>query len=88
MRFMEFVGNASTTASLNGKRLGHDVAAVAYVNASDDVVIQLESNGKKVKQAEAITMSPEDFDIWKSDHQDNLFVHAIELFGATTSFRK
>lgn len=39
-KFLEIVGNASTSVELKGRYIGHNVNAVAYVDG-DNITIQL-----------------------------------------------
>lgn len=47
LKFIEIVGNASTSASLDGKSLGHAVNACAYDNGNG-VTLKLESNNMTI----------------------------------------
>jgi len=85
--FIENIGNASTTASFCGNRIGHNVNCAAYMN-HDMVTIQVESNGAKVRGIKPILLdSSEHFEEWK-DRIDSgngrLFIDALEQFGVST----
>ena len=87
--FIENIGNTSTTASLNGKVIGHNVNASAYSLKDGSVAVYLESNASIVNKAGKMTFKDDvDFEKWKEDISENkeLFLAAIESFGATTSF--
>ncbi|EHD21797.1 MULTISPECIES: hypothetical protein [Brenneria] len=80
-KFLEIVGNASTSVELKGRYIGHNVNAVAYVDG-DNITIQLESNGSRVRGVSAITMSKEEYEDFRQPQSRKLFVRGIEMFGA------
>ncbi|MEC5321105.1 hypothetical protein VSX61_19555 [Brenneria populi subsp. brevivirga] len=79
--FLEIVGNASTSAELHGRYIGHNVNATAYVDG-DKIIVQLESNGSRVRGTSPITMSKEKYDEFCQPQPRKLFVRGIEMFGA------
>lgn len=85
--FIEYVGNASTTAWLNGKRLGHNVSVAAYKD-KDGIKLTLETNGSRVIGVKNIIMSTEKYDEFCNSNESRLFIAAIELFGAKTAWSK
>lgn len=89
MKFIEFCGNASTTASLRGVRLGHDVSVAVYQQDDQSVSLQLESNGSRVKGVSDIKMTNDDYANFKSEAGfNNIMIKALELFNVKTSFSK
>lgn len=89
-KFIEFVGNASTTAVLDGKRIGQNVSVAAY-ESGDGVVCYLESGGSPVRGVNPqYFKSANEFADWKYTLAETgpLFSAAINTFGASTSFSK
>ncbi|MEL7628720.1 hypothetical protein AAGW04_06905 [Pectobacterium aroidearum] len=80
-KFLEIVGNASTSATFNGKLIGHNVNAVAYED-DGEIIIQLETNGSRWKQAPEVKMTKEEYGDFCEKQSRPLFVRGIELFGA------
>lgn len=85
MKFLEIVGNASTTAWLNGKRIGYNVNATAYLD-NENVVIKLESNATAVRGVVPVIMSVAEYEDFKSEDGRNLMLRGLDLFGCTTAF--
>lgn len=89
-KFLEIVGNASTTATFNKKVLGRNVNACAYETSDGKIQLVLESNGSPVKgipELKSITMSKEEYQRFKDLHSSkDLFIRGIELFGARTAW--
>lgn len=80
-KFIEIVGNASTSAKLGNKYIGHNVNAVAYTDG-ESVILSLESNGSRVRGATNIKMSKDEYESFCEKQNRPLFVRGIELFGA------
>ncbi len=87
LEFLEIIGNASTTASRHGKRLGHNVNAVAYIKPDGDVLVTLESGGGSVGVSSK-TMSKSEYEGWKDACPAGLhmMLHGLRLFNCETSF--
>ena len=85
-KFIEFVGNGSTSAMRNGKNLGYNVSVARYSDG-DKVILTLESNGSRVRGVSDIIMTSDQFDdfYYKNDNTP-LFARAIHLFNAETMF--
>ncbi|MEI7219107.1 hypothetical protein WCT79_19105 [Pectobacterium carotovorum] len=81
MKFIEIVGNASTTAVMNGRKLGHNVNAVAYENGNN-ITLRLESNGSRVTTAADVIMTKDEYEDFCEKKSRPLFFRGIELFGA------
>ena len=84
-KFIENIGNTSTTVRLNGKYLGHNVNASAYA-AGDGIHVYLESNGSIIKSVSPkVFNSLSTYSDWKYNISESrcLFAAAIESFGAT-----
>ncbi|MEI7252821.1 hypothetical protein [Pectobacterium versatile] len=78
-KFLENVGNASTSVSFNGKRIGYNVNAVAYTDG-DKIIIDLETNGAKWHQAHSVVMTQDEYEEFCQPHGRQLFIRGIELF--------
>jgi len=87
MKFKEHIGRASTSAWRNGKYLGHNVKAVAYINGSD-ITIKLESGMSPVEGVSSITMAKDKYEGWKDSCPEglHLMLHGLRLFDCSTSF--
>jgi hypothetical protein len=85
MKFIENVGNASTTAWRGGRKIGYRVNAAAYQDG-DNIVLKLESNGSPARGFNSITMTQEQYDKFCEKQHKPLFLRAIELFGVETSW--
>lgn len=85
-KFLEIVGNASTTAFLDKKKLGYNVNACAYQTEDGQIKLVLESNGETVKGIPAKFMTQDEYQMFKDAGNNNLFKRGIELFGARTIF--
>ena len=90
MKFIKNIGNASTSASINGKSLGQNVNAALYERDGKPIV-QLESNGTVVKKLGSTALVSFDsfdaYDEWEDDRGGkDLMLHGLHLFGCTTSF--
>ncbi|QHQ14562.1 hypothetical protein GMW39_00875 [Pectobacterium parmentieri] len=80
-KFLEIVGNASTSATFNGKLIGHNVNASAY-EKDGEIIIHLETNGSRWKSSPEVRMTKEEYDSFCEKQSRPLFVRGIELFGA------
>lgn len=78
-KFLENVGNASTSVSFNGKHIGYNVNAVAYSDG-DKIIIDLETNGAKWRQAQSVVMTQDEYEEFCQPHSRQLFIRGIELF--------
>jgi len=88
-KFLENIGNASTTAFFDGKKLGHNVNAAAYILKDGTINVYLESNGiARYFAGKKTFANVSEFEDWKGSISENkeLFLAAIESFGATTAF--
>jgi len=85
--FLEFVGNASTTAWYGTRTLGRYVSVAAYENETGSIVLCLENNGTKVKGIPPMVVDRATYECFKDNVEAAsgrpLFIRAIELFGAT-----
>lgn len=81
MKFIEYVGNASTTASIDGVKIGRSVSVAAY-SSGDEIVLKLENNGARIPYIKNIKMTQEQYDSFCEKQSRALFARAIELFGA------
>ena len=88
-KFIEYIGNASTSASLDGRFIGSDVAAAAfYDNESETTVsVYLTNHGSRISSINPIDFENlEEYEDWVWDLKDSsaraLFAAAIEKFGA------
>ncbi|MFK8258321.1 hypothetical protein ACFL9S_11095 [Erwinia sp. AnSW2-5] len=81
MKFIEIVGNKSTSATFKGRKIGHNVNAVAYEDG-DNIVIRLESNGAWVKYASQKVVTKEQYNEFCKQQDRPLFVRGIEAMGA------
>lgn len=86
MKFIENIGNASTSAWLGKRYLGRNVNAAAYRNGNE-IVVKLESNCTPVRGVAAIHTTPENYAAFCQPTGRPLFVRAIELFGATVALK-
>ena len=87
MKFLEIVGNASTSAILNKKYIGHNVNACAYTD-NGEIVLKLESNGVAVRGINFKRFSLDEYENWKEENKARpLFVRGIELFDAEVMLR-
>lgn len=86
-KFIKNIGNASTTASLYGKSLGHNVNAALY-SENDLLIVSLESNGTRVKGVVSkVFVGQELYDTWEESRGDlSLLLHGLRLFGCKTAF--
>lgn len=87
MKFIEIVGNASTTGWLNGKRLGQNVSVAAYQDG-DNIALKLESNGSAVRGVKPVVMTPERYENFKEKQDRHLMLRAMDLFDCETSWPK
>ncbi|AZS56776.1 hypothetical protein C5E18_11900 [Pectobacterium parmentieri] len=78
-KFLEIVGNASTSATFNGKLIGHNVNAY---EKDGEIIIHLETNGSRWKSSPEVRMTKEEYDSFCEKQSRPLFVRGIELFGA------
>ncbi|TCL06895.1 hypothetical protein [Sodalis ligni] len=85
MKFIEIVGNASTTAFRNGKNLGHNVNVSAYENG-DNIMLYVESNGSRVNQIRGKSLSRAEYEDFCEQNRRNLSIHALNSMGCTTVF--
>ena len=85
MKFIEIVGNASTTGRLNGKRLGNNVSVSAYQDG-ENIILKLESNGSPVRGVKPLAMNPEQYENFKEKQDRHLMLRAMDLFGCETAF--
>lgn len=86
MKFIENIGNTSTTAWLGERYLGHNVNAAVYRDGGE-IVVKLESNGTPVRGVAPIRTTPEEYATFCEPTERPLFVRAIELFGATVALK-
>ncbi len=86
LKFIENVGCASTTAWIDGKRIGDSVNAAAYENIDGNVVLRLESNGAPVRGVKAVTMSYDAYCEFTAEQRVPLFIRGITLFNADTAW--
>ena len=89
MKFLENIGNASTTATREGKKLGSNVNAASYTNKNDEVLVKLESNGIPVAAIPYVKFSSiESYNEWKDEKPKGLdmMLHGLYLFDCETSF--
>jgi hypothetical protein len=86
-KFKEIIGNASTTASRNGKLLGHNVNATSYIKDDGNILVSLESGGSSIGVPSKI-MTQTEYEEWKDSCPSglHLMLHGLRLFGCTTSF--
>ena len=88
MKFIKNIGNASTTAWIDGKRIGHNVNAALYANEEQHEV-RLESDGKSVKGISFISFNTADeYEEWEDSKPEGLalMLHALRLFNCETGF--
>lgn len=85
MKFIEIVGNASTTAFRGNVKIGHNVNAAAYEH-NDNVVLKLESKGMPARGFNSIEMHQDDYADFCKNQGRPLFLRGIELFGCKTAF--
>ena len=89
MKFIENVGNMSTTATRNGKNLGCNVNVAAYQASKASVVLRLESNGEAVSGVPGIIMANEEYNALKSlQSKTPLFIRALEIFECRTAWNQ
>ena len=88
MKFIKNIGNASTSAWINGERIGHNVNAALYIE-DEKHEVRLENNGESVKGVEFIAFNtPSEYGKWEDSKPEGLalMLHALRLFGCETGF--
>ena len=88
MKFIKNIGNASTTASLDGRKLGHNVNASVY-KKDGKFIVTLETNGAPVKGVSLEVFDSEaEYEKWEDSCPEGkaLMLHGLHLFNCTTSF--
>lgn len=85
MKFVEILGNASTTVFLNGRKIGHNVNVSLY-SQKGSFILRLESNGVKVRGVDNIRMTHDEYESWVDEKPigKSMLIYSLDLFNCKT----
>jgi hypothetical protein len=88
MKFIKNIGNTSTTAWIDGKRIGRNVNAALY-EEKGAFIVKLENDGRSVKGVGFVTFKDESsYRSWQDNKPEglDLMLYSLRLFDCETSF--